>query len=56
MAGAYLILSWIHQAMSFFVRNLEAPEGLYVCHSAARPKVYTASAYLQVITIEFGMW
>ena len=42
--------------MRFFVRSLEPPEGLYLHHSTARPKFYTASAYLQVSTTEFGMW
>ena len=35
---AYSILSWIQQAMSFFVSSLEPPEGLYIRHSTARPK------------------
>jgi len=30
MAVAYSILSWIQQAMSFFVRSLEPPEWLYL--------------------------
>jgi len=39
MTVAYSILSRIQQAMSFFVRNLEPPEGLYLRHSTARPKI-----------------
>jgi len=38
MTVAYSILSRIQQAMSFFVRSLEPPEGVYLRHSTARPK------------------
>jgi len=55
MTVAYSILSRIQQAMSFFVRSLEPQEGIYLRHSTARPKFYTASAYLQVSTTEFDM-
>ena len=41
MTVAYSILSWIQQAMSLFVGSLEASEGLYLRHSAARPKKFT---------------
>jgi len=56
MTVAYSILSRIQQAMSFFVRSLEPPEELYLRHSTARPKFYTASAYLRVSTTQFGIW
>jgi len=56
MTVAYSIISRIQQAMSFFIRSLKAPEGLYLRHSASRPKVYMASAQLQVSTTEFGIW
>jgi len=36
MTFAYSILSQIQQAMSFFAHSLDAPEGLYLHHSAAR--------------------
>jgi len=39
MTVAYSILSWIQQAMSFFVRSLEPLEGLYLRHSTAWPKI-----------------
>jgi len=55
MTVAYTILSRIHQAMSV-VRSLEPREGLYLRHSTARQKFYTASAYPQVSTTEFGIW
>ena len=54
MTVAYSILR-IQQAMSFFVHSLKAQEGLYVHHSAARPKVYMVSAYPQVSTTELGL-
>ena len=38
MTVAYSILSRVQLAMSFFVCGLEAPEGLYLRHSAARPE------------------
>jgi len=39
MTVADSILSRIQQAMSFFVRSLEPPVGLYLRHSIARPKI-----------------
>ena len=44
--------------MSFFVRSLEARAGRALSPTVRLPdgKVYTASAYLQVSTTEFGIW
>jgi len=42
--------------MIFFVRSLEAQEGLYLRHSAARPKSLQGSAYFQVSATEFDIW
>ena len=38
MTVVYSILSPIQQAMSSYVRSPKALEGLYLCHSVARPK------------------
>jgi len=54
MTVAYSILSWIQQAMSFFVRSLEPPPSVSAIRLLDR-KFYTASAYLQVSTTEFGI-
>jgi len=39
MTVAYSIISRIQHAMSFFVRSLEPPEGLYLRYLTARPKI-----------------
>jgi len=55
MTVAYSILSWIQQAMSFFVRSLEPRRGFVSAIRLLDRKFYTASAYLQVSTTEFGI-
>jgi len=56
MTVAYSILSWIQQAISFLVRSLEPPEGSISGIRLLDRRCYTASAYLQVSTTEFGIW
>jgi len=42
--------------MSFFVRSLEPQRGSISAIRLLGRKFYTASAYLQVSTTEFGIW